>query len=107
MVADMEFFMCPARVKYVWTRVKFSGINAKIIHFCVIRSYQARDVVAFHKITGVSLYLSGKNDNLFKMYEESILHSRFFAKKVAIYTFFLDIPLSVSKFASYFKNYNS
>ena len=60
-VADMEFFMCPARVKYVWTRVKFSGINAKIIHFCVIRSYQARDVVAFHIITSVSLSLSRKN----------------------------------------------
>ena len=54
----------------VWARVNFSRINVKRItlsvQFSFIIRIQARDVVAFHKITGLVCNTVEKTDNLFK-----------------------------------------
>ena len=66
--ADMEF-VTRVTCKMFLASGKFLRINMNSFFFCVICLNQARNVVAFHKTAGVSLYLSRKNDNLFKIYE--------------------------------------
>ena len=53
----------PGHCVKVLGRGKICNNQRKQLFFCVICLIQARDVVAFHKITGVSLYLSEKIDN--------------------------------------------
>ena len=53
-----------ARVIFL-ARVKLPRFNAD--NFCEIRRIQAKVVVVFHKITGVSENLSAKTDNMFKI----------------------------------------
>ena len=60
---DVEFVTSRARVKHFWPWVKFSRINLKTnlsVYFAELMLY-----VGFQKITGDSLYLSTKTDNVF------------------------------------------
>ena len=65
-------------VKYCWAWLKFSSVNAKNHPFCEICGFQA--CFFFHRITGVTLYLSRNLQN--------ILHPQVFAKNVANYALF-------------------
>ena len=83
----MEFVTNGVSVKYFRVQVIFSRIDLKNHPFCVICRGQARAVVCVHKITGVSLYLSSKTDNLFKIDEKKILHCKLFVKIVDMRVF--------------------
>ena len=66
--ADMEFITIGTSdtcVKHFWPGVKCSRINANNYPFFVI-FLKARDVLAFNKISGVSLYLGRQFVQIFE-----------------------------------------
>ena len=89
---DLEFVTrvtSLARVKYFWAQVNLSRINRKKYPFCVICLIWARNVIAFHKVIGVSLYLGRKKMTIYSINMSKTSSIFKFLPKISQFTCFL------------------